>query len=667
MTVMKKYVIFLFSILIWNGVIAQSQINLEKSRATKATTSITNINSNKFRIGINIPAISYEKKVFQAGEFVEITVNDLSKSSGIGKPEIPIYSKLIEVPIGATVKMNVLSYDEELISLSDWGVSALIKPAQPSERKNSDKPDAFQYDRQTYTKKGYVNEEIAKFADEGIMRSCRIGQIIVAPIQYNPTENKLRILNNIIVEVEFIGADNNKTRILKRMYADPSFTKTISNSGVGLTPSSYDETKRRTFVIVSDIIFKNTLQPFIRHKELQGYNVIVSYTNNSNVGKTTTSIKKYLKGLYESPAQGMAPPLYVLLVGDTEYIPTFNRGNHATDLYYFEYTGDYLPEVMYGRFSASTVEQLQNIIEKTIAYDCKEVPVPAYMKKAVLIAGDDPDYHYDLIQGNGMVNYGRTYYFNSSNGITSYHYLQDEPAGANYSQSIIQKVNAGVGFINYSGHGSPDGWGDPRFNISDIYSLSNTGKYGLWIGNCCLTNKFEKVECFGEAVLRAKSKGGIGYIGASDYSYWSEDYYWSIGYRSSITANPTYNNNNLGAYDRFFHTHGERSDGWAITQGQILLAGNLAVQSSQSSRKQYYWEIYHLMGDPSLRVIVNDASCTTTTLTGNISQNRIVYDCRINVENAKISNNASVELNAEKDVIINGSFEVELGATLNIK
>ena len=47
-----------------------------------------------------------------------------------------------------------------------------------------------------------------------------------------------------------------------------------------------------------------------------------------------------------------------------------------------------------------------------------------------------------------------------------------------------------------------------------------------------------------------------------------------------------------------------------------------------------------------------DASCTTTSVTGNITQNRIIYDCRIAVQNSKISNNAAVELNAEKDVII---------------
>ena len=32
----------------------------------------------------------------------------------------------------------------------------------------------------------------------------------------------------------------------------------------------------------------------------------------------------------------------------------------------------------------------------------------------------------------------------------------------------------------------------------------------------------------------------------------------------------------------------------------MVQAGNLAVEASSSSRKNYYWEVYNLMGDPSL-------------------------------------------------------------------
>ena len=61
-----------------------------------------------------------------------------------------------------------------------------------------------------------------------------------------------------------------------------------------------------------------------------------------------------------------------------------------------------------------------------------------------------------------------------------------------------------------------------------------------------------------------------------------------------------YNSQNLGAYDRLFHTHNEPLTGMATTAGKILMFGNAAVQSSNSSLKDYYWEIYHLMGDPTL-------------------------------------------------------------------
>jgi hypothetical protein len=47
------------------------------------------------------------------------------------------------------------------------------------------------------------------------------------------------------------------------------------------------------------------------------------------------------------------------------------------------------------------------------------------------------------------------------------------------------------------------------------------------------------------------------------------------------------------------HENGEQQADWFITQGQILHSGNLAVTQAGGS-EQYYWEIYHLMGDPSL-------------------------------------------------------------------
>ena len=52
----------------------------------------------------------------------------------------------------------------------------------------------------------------------------------------------------------------------------------------------------------------------------------------------------------------------------------------------------------------------------------------------------------------------------------------------------------------------------------------------------------------------------------------------------------------MGAYDSVF-------EGPHFTNaGMMMLAGNLAVESSNSSRKKYYWEVYLLMGDPAMMV-----------------------------------------------------------------
>jgi len=120
------------------------------------------------------------------------------------------------------------------------------------------------------------------------------------------------------------------------------------------------------------------------------------------------------------------------------------------------------------------------------------------------------------------------------------------------------------------------------------------------VGNCCQSNTFD-VDCFGEELLRANNKGAIGYIGGSNSSYWDEDYWWGVGYKA-VTVNPTYNAGSLGAYDRTFHDHGETYGEWYASQDQMVFAGDLAVTESGSSAMGYYWEIYCLMGDPSLMI-----------------------------------------------------------------
>lgn len=538
----------------------------------------------------------------KGGNFVTLESEGLIKIFGKGKPNLPVYSKLIEVPLDAKVEFSILSYDEEIIELKRHGIYDKIVPAQPSLSKSDDPEKVpFYYDSLAYSKNEFIYTKITSFEDLGILRSIRLIRVEIRPIQYNPVQNNLKILNNLKIEIKFIGADHSKTNQLKSKYSsflfDKIFEKTVPNFESKIK-QLIEETI--TYVIISDRMFESTLQPFILWKEILGYNVIVAYTDEPDVGNTTTSIKAYLENIYNSPPNGIQPPHYLLLAGDVAQIPSFSNAteDHVTDLYYCEYTGDAFPEVFYGRFSATNTNQLQPQIVKTLEYEQYTMPDPSYIHEALLVAGFDAYGHAET-WGNGQINYGTGYYFNSDNGITSHAYLQPEPSGVNYSENIIADINNGSGFANYTAHCSPDGWSDPVFSVDDILSLTNSHKYGLWVGNCCQSNRFNVNECFGEAALRAQNCGAVGYIGASNSTFWDEDFWWAVGFKT-VSENPIYDANYLGAYDRLFHTHGEPTSEWYSTQGQIIIGGNLAVQGSTSEDKEYYWEIYHLMGDPSL-------------------------------------------------------------------
>jgi hypothetical protein len=519
--------------------------------------------------------------------------------------------KLIEIPQGAEPVVKIISYTLNEYNLADYGITMPLFPAQPPVSKSATNPE-FIYHLAAYQQNSYIGGELATVDVLGMLRGTRLGRLNISPVQYNPVTNTIRVYDNLVIDVTFKNANISLTKSEKRRYDSPYFRSVYNR----LINYQQTENMRDTmskfpikYVIVSPQMFHDALQPFVAWKKKKGFTVIEAYTSDPAVGTTTTSIKNYLHGLYTTATPANPAPSFVLFVGDVAQVPAFDCNGHVSDLYYCEYSGDYLPEVYYGRFSATTLAQLQPQIDKTLEYEQYLMPDPSFLNEVVMVAGADGSHQ--MTWGNGQINYGTSLYFNAAHGLTSHTYLQPEPSGANYSQQIHTNVSNGVGFANYTAHGSSDGWADPSFSISDIANLQNAHKYPLMVGNCCLTSTYDG-DCFGEELLRANNKGALGYIGGSNSSYWDEDYWWGVGV-GAISANPTYATTTLGAYDRTFHDHGEPYDEWYSSMDQMIFAGNLAVTESSSGMKQYYWEIYCLMGDPSLMVYFSEPPAMNVT------------------------------------------------------
>lgn len=598
-------ILVLATILILSNVAALAQQNY---------TVLENSKEN-IRVSFTTSSISVVNVKTDQGLFTRIQMDDYFNSTEVGNPELPEMVKLIEIPICDQINMQVIPGTYVEYDAAALGINYPIFPAQPSYSKSFDGPINLVKNNSTYSNdQFYGKSELATIEKVGIMRNVNLARIVVSPVFYNPITQKIRIYQSIEVKVTFVNPNFTETTRIKNLYGSPLFQvaeSAVINPTGNLDRSEMNNTPIK-LIIVSDPMFQEQLSSYIAWKKRKGFIVDLALTNNAAVGTTATSIKAYLQAQYTNATPTNPAPTFILFVGDVAQIPSNNgsAGSHITDLYYTTFTaGDHFPDCYYGRFSATNTSQLAPQLEKTLMYEQYTMPDPTYLDAAVLVAGTDANF--GPTHANGQINYLANNYINTGYGYsTIYTHLYNSSSQA---ALIRQEIGTGVGYANYTAHCGSSGWGDPEFVTSQVPAMVNEGKYGLMIGNCCQSGMFGETECFGEALLRANKKGAVGYIGASNNSLWNEDFYWSVGLRSTINASPTYQTANLGAYDRLFHTHNETQDKWMVTNQAICQAGNLAVEASTSSSKLYYWEIYHLFGDPSIMTYLTQAPAMTVT------------------------------------------------------
>ena len=535
-----------------------------------------------------------------AGPFSRLMLPGFHFSREIGKPELPMINRLVEIPCGADVSVDVVSLETREMALAEFGITRPLMPAQPEVPMNQD-PETlpFHWDRAVYALNQDYGFPIARVVEVGRLRGVRVGRLEIAPVSYNPVSGTIKVHDDIELVVRFSGADREQDTYIKMCTRSPFF-ETVYERLAGYRvwhqfhPDLLDGPV--TYVIVSDPMFEAQLQPFIQWKTEQGFNVIVGYTDDPEVGTTTTSIQDYLHGLFRSGTPENPSPTFVLFAGDVAQIPAFSLTGWS-DLPYCDVSGDDIPEMYYGRFSANNTSEFQPQIDKTLEYERFLFPDPAFLGEAVMIAGEDP--LNGSSYGNGSINYGTNLYFNLAHGILSHTYLC--PGSGDHEDEIVQHVSDGCCYVNYVGHGTFGCWVDPNFNMNDIYYLENNHEYCLVVGNACMTSDFGGwASCFAEHWLRVPDKGAIGYIGASHAALATACYYWTVGAKPLVSSGPDYDPDHLGAFDGMFHDHGESLGYWYVVQDAHIFCGNLAVQEAGSPWGDYYWEIYNLMGDPSL-------------------------------------------------------------------
>jgi len=596
---MRRYLLILILLgLIMLPLAAQKSLQLS---ANPTAVELQSETKDGLSIRYSVAKIEYNEVDTPEGRFTDVFIDQYATTNEVGLPKLPLMRQIIAVPEGANVAASFTSQQRQSITLASEGIHYPIVPRQAPVAKNQDLTALpFVVDREVYNLSAWTAGASVSATELGYMRGMRMFAVDFMPIRYNPALGLMEVITEAEVKVDFVGSNHAATEALRARTFSPAFTPVFSNTI--LNSSSTRATLNRvpmSYVIITPANFVTALQPFVDWKIQEGFNVIVATTDQT--GATPSSIKSYLQNLWDSATPENPAPSYLLLVGDVAQIPS-NQGttgsSHITDLTYVRLQGnDYLPEMYYSRFSATTPAEVTNQVNKTLMHEMYTMPDDSYLTDSVLIAGVDS--YWAPSHANGQINYATTNYFNPAHNINAITYLY--PQSASSASQIVQNVSNGVGYVTYTAHGSEYSWADPSFTISNINSLQNTNKYPVVIGNCCITNAFQLGVCFGEAWLRAENKGAVIYVGGTDNTYWDEDYWWSVGYKPPpVAGGSPFVPGRTGYVDALFHEHNEPYEDWVNQMGAGIFMGNMAVVQSNSTRANYYWEVYSIMGDASL-------------------------------------------------------------------
>lgn len=516
-----------------------------------------------------------------------------SYSREAGKPSLPQYNRIIEIPECTDVMLSI--GDTEWLH-DRLPAGTRLMPAAAAQSKAGEwlqpLPDPICYG----SNRSY-SLPLAQLTPLGIMRDKRLMRLTLSPFAYNPANGEIAVCTTLTVSIRFRqNSEGSKAtenrRLAQQAYPSPSMTsKAYRNELPDDGPSTY--------LIVSPERYLSTLEPLMAWKRQEGYLVETLTVGDSN----RSSIKAMLDERYANANPLHPAPLHILLVGNADEIPPFTAQHrisglesHRTDLYYCEFTGDYLPDAMLGRLPVSDTTELRHIVEKTLAYEQFRLTDSSYLRRSLLVAGKELTHPAPTVT-NGQVNYLKQLLMQHDNMHDTLCYYN--PQSDTLSDEIYAQMQSGVGLVNYTSHCLAWGWRHPMLGIDHIDSLAEDGKLFVAINNCCRANQII-IDCFGAHLLQKPHGGAVGAIGATNETLWEEDYWWSVGSQEEVTLEPQYSSENAGAYDHLFHTHQEPIGTHAVSLGQLLHAGNWAVSQSGSPYDAFYWEIYSLLGDPSL-------------------------------------------------------------------
>ncbi len=372
-----------------------------------------------------------------------------------------------------------------------------------------------------------------------------IVNVDIYPVQYQPAEKTVQYAQEATVIIDYESAP----------------------------PQQSSPREEYQFVVIGPNSFSSQITPLVTHKIGRGISSIFVSLENIYAGTyfpatgrdNQEKIKYFIKNAIESWLTGN-----ILLVGGSSYVPV--RETHVyldgddevfvSDLYYadiYNKTGafcswdsndnnifgeynwqgrtdqvDLHPDVYLARLAATSGSQVTAVVNKIKTYENTPGYQQSWFTNLVVVGGDSFEDNNAVLEGeyaNTKVTEVMTGFAVDKQWVTNGKLTSALPTGV---ANIKTAINAGCGFVDFSGHGNTGIWAThPHENFgqwvptpaggirsSDITSLSNGNKLPIVTVEACSTAKFASdSNCFNWAFLYNSNGGAIGAFGCTGLGY----------------------------------------------------------------------------------------------------------------------------------------------------
>ena len=588
----------------------------------------------------------------EKAEFKQLHIKSTGSFGGSGKPQLPSFGRYVQIPANADYQLTVKK--SRPIEFGD----VVVAPAQTTISDNPNQKHELEFDKDFYLKDVQYPEDVVMVTGPHVIDDRPVLLVNVTPLQYNPAKKKVVGFSNISVSLELKERKGDAARsVSDSPKDDEALGNLLLNPGQRISQKMGFAIPQLTIravgpelLVIYAKVFERAAQKLAAWKNHRG--LLTEIACIDTVGNSVTQLKNYIRG-----RRGLrfARLRYVLLIGDGDMIvtqSTLNNGGPLNCLYGVSYRPDmktatdyyystqfdqdnpdpahpnqvlFYPWLSIGRIPvrpdiegppASGDSQAQSVVDQIIAYEKTPPADPDFYKRMTFAAFFQGTNHKDTrgylttIEGirANMESLGyttdRVYV---TNDTASQLYYQDGspiPAGvvsaivsdSTATQMLIAATTEGQLFFGHRDHGNWDGWVHPSFRNSSLDQVTGDMPSVFYSINC-ETAGFdynEPTECFAEKNLRMRGTAPS-LIGATRDSgtYMNNDLIRGIFDATFGGVIPTFPGGNAS-----YRVNNSRLGdilNYAKSYLPIVNPGNDAGVKDE-------WEIYHVIGDPTLEM-----------------------------------------------------------------